>query len=88
MHAPAMAPARRWYRRALVAGVVLVEEAGGQVCAYDGGPLDLADGRVIACTPALRQPLIEGLAHCRPLTGASFGAPELDGLAGGAADAP
>ena len=76
----------------LVAGVVLVEEAGGQVCAYDGGPLDLADGRVIACTPALRQPLIEGLAQCRPLSGASFGAPELDATAGapagGAADAP
>lgn len=62
----------------LVAGVVLVEEAGGQVCAYDGGRLDLGDGRVIACTPALRQPLIEGLALCRPLSGASFGAPELD----------
>ncbi|MBD2549779.1 inositol monophosphatase [Microcystis elabens FACHB-917] len=76
----------------LVAGVVLVEEAGGQVCAYDGGPLDLADGRVIACTPALRQPLIEGLALCRPLSGASFGAPELDATAGapagGAAGAP
>ena len=72
----------------LVAGVVLVEEAGGQVCAYDGGPIDLADGRVIACTPGLRQPLIEGLAQCRPLSGASFGAPELDALAGGATDAP
>ena len=72
----------------LVAGVVLVEEAGGQVCAYDGGHLDLADGRVIACTPALRQPLIEGLALCRPLSGASYGAPELDATAGSGADAP
>jgi len=71
----------------LVAGVVLVEQAGGIVCAYDGGPLDLADGRVIACTPALRQPLIDGLACCRPLSGASFGAPELDAPAGGG-DAP
>lgn len=65
----------------LAAGVVLVEEAGGAVCAYDGGPLDLAAGRVIACAPGLRQPLIDGLAHCRPLNGASYGAPELDGLA-------
>ena len=62
----------------LAAATVLVEQAGGQVCAYDGGPLDLASGRVIACAPGLRQPLIEGLAACRPLSGASFGAPELD----------
>jgi myo-inositol-1(or 4)-monophosphatase len=62
----------------LVAGVVLVEQAGGVVCAYDGSPLDLASGRLIACAPALRHPLIEGLAACRPLPGASYGAPELD----------
>lgn len=72
----------------LAAGVVLVEQAGGQVCAYDGGPMAMADGRVIACTPGLRQPLIDGLARCRPLSGASFGAPELDDAAGGGADAP
>ncbi|MEX0589286.1 MAG: inositol monophosphatase family protein [Cyanobium sp.] len=63
----------------LAAGLVLVEQAGGVVCAYDGGPADLGSGRLIACTPALRQALIEGLAACRPLSGASFGAPELDG---------
>ena len=62
----------------LAAGVVLVEQAGGVVCAYDGGPADLASGRLIACSPGLRQALIEGLAACRPLPGASFGAPELD----------
>lgn len=62
----------------LAAGVVLVEQAGGVVCAYDGGPAQLAEGRLIACTPGLRQALIEGLAACKPLTGASFGAPELD----------
>ena len=64
----------------LAAGVVLVEQAGGVVCAYDGGPAQLAEGRLIACTPGLRQVLIEGLAACRPLSGASFGAPELDGV--------
>ncbi|WP_216903168.1 inositol monophosphatase family protein [Synechococcus sp. CCY 9618] len=69
----------------LAAGVVLVEQAGGVVCAYGGAPMALAEGRVIACTPALRQPLIEGLASCRPLSGASFGAPELDAAGG---DAP
>lgn len=62
----------------LAAGVALVEQAGGVVCAYDGGPATLGAGRLIACTPGLRQSLIEGLAACRPLSGASFGAPELD----------
>jgi myo-inositol-1(or 4)-monophosphatase len=62
----------------LAAGVALVEQAGGVVCAYDGGAAQLAEGRLIACTPELRQALIDGLAACRPLTGASFGAPELD----------
>ena len=63
----------------LAAGVVLVEQAGGVVCSYDGSPADLSTGRLIACTPGLQQPLIEGLAGCRPLSGTSFGAPELDG---------
>ena len=62
----------------LAAGISLVECAGGVVCAYDGSPARLEEGRIIACTPGLKGPLIEGLAHCRPLTGASFGAPELD----------
>jgi myo-inositol-1(or 4)-monophosphatase len=62
----------------LAAGLVLVEQAGGVICAYDGGPAELASGRVIACTPGLRQELIDGLAACGPLSGASFGAPELD----------
>lgn len=62
----------------LAAGVVLVEQAGGVVCAYDGTPAELGSGRLIACTPGLRQALIEGLAACTPLAGASYGAPELD----------
>jgi myo-inositol-1(or 4)-monophosphatase len=62
----------------LAAGVALVEQAGGVVCAYDGSPAQLAEGRLIACSPGLRQPLIEGLANCQPLSGASFGAPDLD----------
>ncbi|MFQ6537089.1 MULTISPECIES: inositol monophosphatase family protein [Aphanothece] len=67
----------------LAAGVVLVEQAGGRVSAYDGGPLDLASGRLIAAAPGLHASLVEGLAACRPLPGASFGAPELDaGTAG------
>ncbi|QNI70360.1 inositol monophosphatase family protein [Cyanobium sp. NS01] len=69
----------------LAAGVVLVEQAGGRVSSYGGGPLVLEQGRLIACAPALQPALIEGLAACRPLTGASFGAPELDGAAAQAA---
>ena len=62
----------------LACGMVLVEQAGGVVCAYDGGPLTLGEGRVIASAPGLRQALIDGLAACRPLPGAAYGAPELD----------
>jgi myo-inositol-1(or 4)-monophosphatase len=62
----------------LAAGVVLVEQAGGLVCGYGGEPLDIASGRVVACAPGLKQPMLEALATCRPLSGASYGAPELD----------
>ena len=64
----------------LAAGLVLVEQAGGVVSAYDGGPLDLARGRVLACGPRLHTEMVAELARCSPLTGSSFGAPELDGV--------
>ncbi|MCT0199403.1 inositol monophosphatase [Synechococcus sp. CS-1325] len=63
----------------LAAGVVLVEEAGGVVSRYDGGPLVLTEGRLIASAPGIHRSLIDGLARCQPMPGASFGAPELDG---------
>ena len=62
----------------LAAGVVLVEQAGGVVSAYDGSDFELDSGRVLACGATLQPALIEGLAACRPLAGASYGAPELD----------
>jgi myo-inositol-1(or 4)-monophosphatase len=62
----------------LAAGVVLVEQAGGVVSSYDGGRFELASGRLIACTPGIQKGLVEGLSSCRPLPGASYGAPELD----------
>jgi myo-inositol-1(or 4)-monophosphatase len=34
----------------------------------------------VASGAALHGPLLEGLAQCRPLSGASYGAPELDPL--------
>jgi myo-inositol-1(or 4)-monophosphatase len=74
----------------LAAGVVLVEQAGGLVSAYDGGPLQLDGGRVVAAGGRLHPQLVAGLQACRPLRGASFGAPELDApdAEGAAAPAP
>jgi len=62
----------------LAAGVALVELAGGVVCSYDGSPLEISSGRLIACSPGLLEALMQGLASCRPLPGACYGAPELD----------
>jgi myo-inositol-1(or 4)-monophosphatase len=62
----------------LAAGVVLVEEAGGVVSAYDGSPLQVADGRLIACAPGLHSAMVASLAALQPLAGSSYGAPELD----------
>ena len=62
----------------LAAGVVLVEQAGGVVSAYDGSAFAIDSGRILACGGTLQPALIEGLASCRPLAGASYGAPELD----------
>jgi myo-inositol-1(or 4)-monophosphatase len=62
----------------LAAGVVLVEQAGGVVCGYQGEELNLPSGRILACAPGLREPMIAALAACHPLPGATYGAPELD----------
>ncbi|APD48918.1 MULTISPECIES: inositol monophosphatase family protein [unclassified Synechococcus] len=59
----------------IAAGVVLVEQAGGVVSRYDGSPLQLSEGRLIASAPGLHQPLMAGLAQCRPLPGACYGIP-------------
>jgi myo-inositol-1(or 4)-monophosphatase len=64
----------------LVAGVVLVEQAGGVVSGYGGEELDLRTGRVIACAPGLQNAMIAELAACQPLAGACYGAPELDAM--------
>jgi len=62
----------------LAAGVVLVEQAGGVVSSYDGSPLDLASGRVLACGSGLHAEMVAELARCAPLSGSSYGAAELD----------
>ena len=73
-----MSEATPFLRRYLAAGVVLVEQAGGVVSAYDGSAFAIDSGRILACGATLQPALIEGLASCRPLAGASYGAPELD----------
>lgn len=45
----------------ITAGIVLVEEAGGQVTAYDGGPLVIRSGRVLATNGYIHQALSEEL---------------------------
>jgi len=65
----------------LAAGVVLVEQAGGVVSAYDGSPLAIGSGRILACTPGLQAEMITELARCQPLSAASIGAPELEAIA-------
>ncbi len=59
----------------LAAGVVLVEEAGGQVTAYDGSPFVLQSGRILASNGLLHQTMSTELQRVQPLTG--WTAPEL-----------
>jgi myo-inositol-1(or 4)-monophosphatase len=51
----------------LAAGVVLVRAAGGKVTAYDGGPFDLASGRILATNGLLQEAAIATLATISPL---------------------
>ncbi|HEX9603149.1 MAG TPA: inositol monophosphatase family protein, partial [Myxococcales bacterium] len=39
----------------VAAGIVLVREAGGLATRFDGSPLDLSDGEILATTPTLHQ---------------------------------
>ena len=58
----------------LAAGIALVEAAGGVVCDYDGSPVELSTGRVVATNAALQGPLLQGLAECQPLPPATYNA--------------
>lgn len=53
----------------IAAGVVLVEEAGGKVTAYDGSPLQLRSGRILATNGYIHDTLSTELGQVRPLTG-------------------
>ncbi len=51
----------------LAAGVVLIEEAGGQVSAYDSGPFDIYSGRLVATNGVLHQAIVHELGQVQPL---------------------
>jgi myo-inositol-1(or 4)-monophosphatase len=51
----------------VAAGVVLVEEAGGRVTAYDCSPLQIRSGRVLATNGHLHDRLSKELLQVRPL---------------------
>lgn len=50
------------------AGAAILQGAGGQVCAYDGNPLDIHSGRILAaCRVELQQQMTAVLVATRPL---------------------
>lgn len=51
----------------ITAGIVLVQEAGGQVTAYDGSPVQIASGRLLATNGFLHDPLKAALQSVPPL---------------------
>lgn len=52
----------------MVAGIVLVEEAGGQVTAYDGSPIQIPSGRILATNGRIHQTLTHELMKIPPLS--------------------
>jgi myo-inositol-1(or 4)-monophosphatase len=51
----------------IAAGIVLVQEAGGQVSAYDRTPIDLNSGRILATNTHLHETLSTELLKVKPL---------------------
>ena len=51
----------------LTAGVVILQEAGGQVTAYDRSPFDLRSGRLLATNGQIHAPLSTALLQVPPL---------------------
>lgn len=51
----------------IAAGIVLVQEAGGQVSAYDQSPIDLSSGRILATNSYLHEALSTQLLQIKPL---------------------
>jgi myo-inositol-1(or 4)-monophosphatase len=51
----------------LAAGVVIVEEAGGKVTAYDGSPFQINTGRILATNGQIHAALSHELLQVKPL---------------------
>ncbi|MGG6242338.1 inositol monophosphatase family protein [Nodosilinea sp. AN01ver1] len=51
----------------IAAGIVLVREAGGKVTAYDGSPMDVISGRLLATNGHLHQAMSNTLGQIKPL---------------------
>jgi len=51
----------------VAAGVVLLEEAGGKVTAYDGSPFQINSGRILASNGAIHSSLSQALLQAPPL---------------------
>jgi len=64
----------------MVAGIAIVEAAGGQVTAYDGSPMDIAAGRILATNGRIHPPLSQALQQVPPLTTWATLTPQHDGL--------
>ena len=52
----------------VVAGVILVEEAGGKVTAYDGSPWQVESGRILATNGIIHSNISQELLQVRPLS--------------------
>ena len=50
----------------IAAGILLVEEAGGRVTAYDGQPVDVYSGRLLASNGLLHEALSQELGNVKP----------------------
>ncbi|XHX80155.1 MAG: inositol monophosphatase family protein [Stenomitos frigidus ULC029] len=60
----------------IAAGIVLVEEAGGTVTAYDRSPLSISSGRILATNGLLHPSLSQALQNVPPLTAWGAGSGE------------
>jgi myo-inositol-1(or 4)-monophosphatase len=51
----------------IAAGALIVEEAGGTITGFDGGPFDVRAGEIVASNGRIHSPMLETLADYRSL---------------------
>lgn len=52
----------------MAAGIVILSEAGGKITAYDGSPLDIESGRILATNGLIHESLSQALAETPALS--------------------